>query len=415
MTSGLNRTFRQVTCKRAVSDESFPRGVLDFDFSIGGKTVFIPSRSYFRIGVELRGKEDPLPDGADVAFANFCAGNLFDNCYFLAGGQNVSNIVNYASQAHALGYSLKKSGAWLKSIGKDGFGIEPSLSQRLLNAKKDVTTIDSQHGNASTRYFMYQPPVGIMSYDKPMGAGDYRFQFNPNSKYQFACVETAETELTKAGTGETSEFNFTVKSMELYICTEMMDVSPTGTELLNLMEMSVQTKPMNGKSANLDFSLPPSTQAITVFVQSAKAGQTTLVPPSSFITSKDKHEERTLNSLQITYANQTKPPTRWTSAFDSTATVSVNQLQQRYLDTHLESGQAFSGGGSQTFNDWLLSPYYHYSWVRDANDRATQMQLMIDFHVDLKDANVFVVAHYSRTVQMSITNGYVTSVNSLSV
>ena len=95
MTSGLNRTFRQITCKRSVADENFPKGVMDFDFSIGGKTVFIPSRSYFSIGVELRGANNALPEG-EVAFANFCAGNLFDNCYFLAGRQNVSNIVNYA-------------------------------------------------------------------------------------------------------------------------------------------------------------------------------------------------------------------------------------------------------------------------------------------------------------------------------
>ena len=409
MTSGLNRTYRQITCKRSVADENFPKGVMDFDFSIGGKTVFIPSRSYFRIGVKLTGAKNAAPTGTDVAFANFCAGNLFDNCYFLAGGQNVSNIVNYAPQAHALGYRLKKSGAWLNSIGKNGFGFEPSLTKRLLSAKAPADETTAGHGR--TVYFMYQPPIGIMSHDKPMGAGDYRFQFNPNSKYKFACVE-ATTSLTKVGKGTEDQFDFDVTSMELYICTENMDVSPTGTEVLNLMEMSVQTKSISGNSANLDFSLPPSTQAITVFVQSSKAGQDTTTPPSSFIVSKDNSEERLLQSLQITYANQTKPPTRWVSLFDKAN--GVNQLQQRYLDTHIESGQAFSGGGSETFTDWILSPVYHYSWVRDVNDRATQMQLMIDF-ISNVDANVFVVAHYSRTVQMSITNGYITSVNSLSV
>ena len=112
-TTGLLRQYRQITCNRSVGNDEFPKGVLDFNFSIGGKTVFVPSRSYFRIGVKVAGaKGAELPAG-EVAFANFCPGNLFDNCYFMAGGQSVSSIVNYSPQAHAASYRLKKSGAWL--------------------------------------------------------------------------------------------------------------------------------------------------------------------------------------------------------------------------------------------------------------------------------------------------------------
>jgi hypothetical protein len=51
----MERTYRQITCKRTVTGDQFTRGVIDVDFSIGGKTTWIPSKSYFRVGVAISG------------------------------------------------------------------------------------------------------------------------------------------------------------------------------------------------------------------------------------------------------------------------------------------------------------------------------------------------------------------------
>ena len=119
-----------------------------------------------------------------------------------------------------------------------------------------------------------------------------------------------------------------------------------------------------------------------------------------------------LNAIQLSYANQVKPSTRWNSSYTDT----VNQMTQRYLDTQLESGMMWSSGGTETFADYTKrGPMYHYNWVRDKDDRSTQVQLNINYK-DIEDkANVFVVAHYTRTVEISINNGFVTDVKSLSV
>ena len=97
----MNRTWRQSTAKRTIRGAQFTQGVIDFDFSVGSNTVFIPSKSYFRIAVKLTGV-DPgggarlAPTLAEqLAFANFCPGNMFDNSFFYAGGQNVSSCINY--------------------------------------------------------------------------------------------------------------------------------------------------------------------------------------------------------------------------------------------------------------------------------------------------------------------------------
>lgn len=402
----MERTYKQITCKRDISGPSFTRGVIDVDFSIGGKTTWNPSKSYFRIAVELKDDAGAAPAIAkQLAFANFCPGNLFDNCFFYAGGQNVSSIVNYSPQAHALGYRLKKSGAWMKSIGKDAYGINSNLQYRIHQVSSDGTIASDSNTiacadlpdrvNSSLVYFMYQPPLGIMDHDKPMGSGDYRFQFNPNTNFEKSCVENA------AGG---NDFQFTVKSMELYLCTEKMDISPTGTDVLHLMEHQVQSKAAQASEGNYDFTVPSSTKAITVFVQKNTSGSSTATPPSTFA-------REALKSIQITYAGLTKPPTRWVSALDNTQ----NQMQQRYLDTQIESGQAFSPGGCESYADWLANgPIYHYSWERDANDRSTQIQIQADFGT-VADTNLFIVAHYTKSVEISVENGFVAEVKSLTI
>ncbi len=406
----MQRTFRQVTAKRSVANGTFDRGVLDFDFSIGGKTVFIPSKSYFRIGLKLTDSTGAPPVRAvDVAYANLATGNLFDNCFFTAGGQTVSSIVNYAPQAHACGYRLKKSGAWLSSLGKDGYGYEPNYATRLqevsTEGKMEDVGRDTENSDESVIYMMYQPPIGIMEHDSPMGSGDYRFQLNPNSNYKKAVVES---ESSKA---PTTNYLVDVESIELYICTEHMDVASSGTEKLGLMEHQVQSKSLSGGGeTNLDFTVPPSTEAISIFVQNPQTGSVSKYPPSNFKTLKSgggEGGETTLRSIQLTYANITKPPTRWSSEFGT----NTNKLQQRYLDTQIESGQAFSSGGCETFNQWKQSGLLlHYNWGRDPSDRSTQLQIQCDFTDVLPGTNLFVVAHYSRTAMITIENGFVAQV-----
>ena len=415
----MQRSYRQVTAKRNITGADFDKGVIDFDFSIGGKTVFVPSRSYFRIGLDLtKVNGDPLEQADDVAFANLAPGNLFDNVYFLAGGQTVSSIVNYAPQAHTCSYRLSKSGAWLNSVGKDAYGYSSDFEYRQLMDTVDIPAqnvrvpVPQDVAQQGKRYFMYKPPIGIMEHGKPLGSGDYRFQFNPNSNYKTAVVESLGGVLP-------ATYALSVTSMELYICTELMDVSPTGTEVLHLMEHQVQSKTLGGAGdRNFDFTIPPSTKAISIFLQSGAAGVNTRVPPSLLachangVGGAGYDAQNSIRSIQLTYANMTKPPTRWTSEFTDT----VKKLQQRYLDTQIESSQAFSAGGCETLQQWLDGGVLlHYSWVRDANDRSTQLQVQVDFASAEADAQIFVVAHYTRSVELQINQGYIASVTSLTV
>ena len=423
----MQRQYRQITCKRAIDGANFDKGIIDVDFSIGGKTTWTPSKSYFRIGLKLTKADGStsLEQTDNVAYANLAPGNLFDNVYFMAGGQTVSSIVNYAPQAHAASYRLSKSGAWLNSIGKDAYGYNPDFNYRRLEASTTVpsdTVIVSPPQDISEQgdaYFMYQPPIGIMQHSKPMGSGDYRFQFNPNANYKTAIVESSA-----AAKNPGVDYQVEVTSMELYICTEMMDVSPSGTEVLHLMEHQVQSKPLGGAGdKNFDFTVPPSTKAISLFIQSGASGTNTLCPPSNFKCQTGANyaagfdAQDSIKSLQITYANITKPPTRWSSTFVPIGQPNVvRKLQQRYLDTQIESSQAYSSGGCETLQQWLEGGVLlHYSWIRDANDRSTQLQLQIDYSQFEAGSNIFLISHYTKSVEMQVDQGYISSIVSLTI
>jgi hypothetical protein len=411
----MNRTWRQSTAKRSVSGTSFTQGVIDFDFSVGSNTVFIPSKSYFRIKVKLTGVAGAPPIASDdISFSNFCPGNLFDNAFFYAGGQNVSSCINYSPQAHALAYRLKKSGAWMNSIGKDAYGICASHKTRQLLALSgaDVEAVEADQfasvpsvdaSDASIRYMIYQPPLGIMEHSRGMGAGQYRFQFNPSSNYAFSGVESTTDKAV-------STFGFEVQGMELYVCEERLDVNPTGTDTLHLLEHQVQSKKLS-ESQSLDFTVPHSTKAISVFMQASNAGTSTLYTPSVFKTNGNAYLK--VENLQITYGNMTKPPTN----IRSDTGTNTNGLQQRYLDTQIESGQAFSSGGTETFADWQLNgPIYHYTFAKDTNNRSTNVQLSLNHSgVDTNNNNIFLVAHYTRSIDIQVEQGFISQVTALNI
>ncbi len=503
----MELNYKQVTSNRPLGNGQFANGVIDYDWNIGGKTGWIPSKTYFRVALRLGGKAVPpfggfpQPNAAplmkdQVAFAESACGNLSTSVNFKAGGQNVSGIVNFVPQAQACQNRLRKSGAWLASVGKDSYMLEPDFQKRVnstaadvpsfldtnqqtvklgdsnahqhtyqLNEAKDtgvITGIDTdfvaagvivgdqllingviktvtavtdantitvtpndfvgivgqpngsalkllrdQNGSGrQTVYALWQPPIGIFDLHKPMGSGAYTITINPNSFYKTSCVQSK-----LAGLVAPANFDFEVLEIQLFVATCKVDISATTTKELHLMEHQVLSKTIDQLSGDnlLDFTVPSSTQAISVFVQSGDAGTNTQITPNMFKTKNGS--DANLISIQLSYANTVKPSTRWTSEFNAT----TNYLTQRYTDTQLESGKIWSEGGCESFGDWLKrGPLIHYTFDRDKDDRSTMLQLALQYNGLEPNTNCFIIAHYMRIVVITTTNGFVSEVNTLS-
>ena len=119
MSKGIEGNYFEFPCTRGVGGAAFTQGLQDFPMSIGQGQVWYPNLSYFKITLQLlkAGGATPLVPEAMTALADNALGNLYDNCYFRAGGQDISSVVQYSAQSSALKVRLGRTFPWLKSMG----------------------------------------------------------------------------------------------------------------------------------------------------------------------------------------------------------------------------------------------------------------------------------------------------------
>jgi hypothetical protein len=204
--------------------------------------------------------------------------------------------------------------------------------------------------------------------------------------------------------------NFEILELKLYIALIQDTVQQSGVESLFFSEQHLQSKPMTGLANSLDFTVPPSTKMIAFFLQSNKAGSDTRIPPSKFRALGNY--ELGVKSFQLTYANRSRPSTKWESGFDTTR----NTMQQRFWDTYQECGLAELQGGTETMQEWMdRGPIYVYRFDRDSNDKSTLVQLQLEVDRYEPNCNVMLCAFYTRTVEIAYQNGMITDVKSLNV
>ena len=504
----MNGELREINCQKANTGDNFPQGVQDYNFSVGGASLWLPKKSYFKATMRITYNGAQAVIQNQVAFADNVIGNLFDNIYFRGGGQDISSIVSYAPQASILRQRLTKSGAWLNSMGKDVFALDSNFNSRVNkvtvntdleeeverinlgasdhrldytlafstagvitgvntnfsgNGVSDVTVnggagqpavpllrvgdyIDVQQadggivrvkvtavgsataatyapaltsdvgataglfayrgqGKKTTYTALWKPPIGIFDSDKALGSGDFRISLNPNARYKTAAIESVATLVPAPGS-----VNFEILELKLYIALIQDTVQQSGVESLFFSEQHIQSKPMTGLANSLDFTVPPSTKMIAFFLQSNKAGSDTRIPPSKFRALGNY--ELGVKSFQLTYANRSRPSTKWESGFDTTR----NTMQQRFWDTYQECGLAELQGGTETMQEWMdRGPIYVYRFDRDSNDKSTLVQLQLEVDRYEPNCNVMLCAFYTRTVEIAYQNGMITDVKSLNV
>ena len=282
------------------------------------------------------------------------------------------------------------------------------------SVKRDMeTTGTSDYRNKI--YVLWKPPIGIFDYQQPLGAGNYMISLNPFSSYKTAAVQSIESALPLTA------FNFTVDDVRLYVSTLKMEI-PDKVEELVLREMDIQSKVIDGNVSSLQFTIPPSTYAISLFLQAGQAGYNTSAPPTLFKTLLNPDDptapdERSLTNVQITYAGISKPSVNWSNneyTFLVNGNTATNQLQQRYFDTFREAGVAYREGGVESYEDYLdRGLLLHWSYVKDTNNKATEVQLSAKFNSGLPaNTRLFLVAHFTKIVEMTSVGGNIVEIRS---
>ena len=136
----VDATYMEVSATRAVNNELFGQGMIDIPWSIGYPQVWIPSRSYMRITLQLLKAVGVVPKISDlISYSDNVAGNLYTSCSLKAGGVEISKISSFHQQASMLKQRCNSSHSYLKSIGKDTCLLESSFSKRIQAVSDDYS------------------------------------------------------------------------------------------------------------------------------------------------------------------------------------------------------------------------------------------------------------------------------------
>jgi hypothetical protein len=324
------------------------------------------------------------------------------------------------------------------------------------------------------RIFMnFQPSLGIFDLHQGIGSGSFKFQLNPNTNYQFACVETVGkcvplkpsdagyvfgaynvVPLRPAVAGQVTAgilpkavagYQLSIQNVLLYIATIKQPMPMSGILPLSLMETQIMQKTMSSVDATasnqLDFTVPPSTLALTVWVQSPQTGTNSSLPPSKFKVAQGTNTpDENLLSIQVTYGSSTKPSTLYQSGYNQIANNVPNanatyqlqwtggnasivqynsstssEMQQRWIQSQQNAGKLGNDGGTESYLNYLdMGPYYHFDFSRDKADTSSYVNVQIQYNEKLPaGTNLYICAWYSRQVEIAFESGVVTSVVSV--
>jgi hypothetical protein len=289
--------------------------------------------------------------------------------------------------------------------------ISPSIGLGSVVATKDIYFVrDLAAGNGrSTKTVLWRPSIAFFGVEQ-IGSGDFRISLNPSSRYQQNAVESVtNAPVYNASAPVVGSFQLQVNNVKFYIALSKAAQPLSGVEELFMQEMHLQSKPLTGKSNSLDFTVPGSTKMLCFMLQSDKVGSDIKYSPTSF--KCENNNDLSISSFQLTYANRSRPSTRWGSELSNTR----NTMHQRYYETFSECGLSELQGGCEKFSEWLESPIYCYRFDRDSSEKSTQVQLNIDLKDFAPGSNVIMCAFYSRTVEIAYANGMIQEIRSLNV
>jgi len=130
--------YDKVTATRDVSNLNFSRGPINFRWETAGLKWWIPDRSYIKLRCSLSNQAGAQLTSADeIAPGMGLAASLFSSIEFRINDKTVSRVRNRVPQVDALKTRLRKSKAWMDSVGKSTNFWESDFKVRQMDTIAD--------------------------------------------------------------------------------------------------------------------------------------------------------------------------------------------------------------------------------------------------------------------------------------
>ena len=238
-------------------------------------------------------------------------------------------------------------------------------------------------------------------------------------------IEYLYSPTTGYGPNTSSPYSIAILDAKLYIAMGKESI-PNEPQLYHTREFQCQQKNMNNSQSSFQWTVPNSTRAIYMFFKDTSADSDPIIPLNVFrvygITTVAGTLpaaigcEQNLEQIQITYANMTKPQTRWNSSFVAAG----DYLVQLYMQSLIENQTDTESGGVETMDQWLQrGPLYCWRFERDSQDRSTEVQTQVTFNLTTPawptttGANLFLCAEYEKVTRITANDGVIVQVESL--
>lgn len=293
----------------------------------------------------------------------------------------------------------------------------------LFNVISDSSYVQADpRSNYVNNMVIWQPPLSVFDSSTPNFVGDMQIILTPNSNWRTSAIESAVGDYNN-DIAHGVDYAFGIKSLRFYIARTRITADIDREVTMTMKDFIVTNKQMSQQSGSFDFTVPPSTQAICVFLQDSAAGTMTKLPFSRFKSRQYSaggslehlnlygpwcrtFDERLL-SIMTTMCGITKPQT----LIQTTTTPALlnNTMLQRYLMTNSMSNRY----DTETYFDYLSNgPYYYFSYERDAENLGTYLNVKLAYTGGAPtqgslandvpaNLNVFVIAVYDRDIALS--------------
>ena len=324
----------------------------------------------------------------------------------------------------------------------------------------------SQYTQRNTKLIAYQPPLGIFNISTGITCNSLRLTLNPyndwynrivqilypNSIINLAAAALSNTQVTYSKTLAVGHYTVTIESLQFYAYMQNR-LTPMPPQItLKTLETKITRDILQSGSISKQYAVPATTKFVVIFFADAIAhdpmqdiyssysnggvnGNVLMGKPlnTSDFRSWDNNTA-TLTTLNIQIGDLKFPKTEYTQistkipqsrgTFANGFTELENDMLQRYIDTQNVTGKFFNDAGSESYENWIKSPYYAFNVEQPANSWNTVLyvnanfaqpptQALIDATTTTTNAAnvaIYVVAFYEKVVNISQSSGLVTSV-----
>lgn len=318
----------------------------------------------------------------------------------------------------------------MKVLSNDGAGV--LVIEPLLNADVAVSgtnnfarVVRELAAPASRRVgsfeLIWQPPLSIFKIEKALPCGDYELVLNPQTyqSFQKRAIESVLGAVSIEAAPKTGGLATQIRAnvVDMYLQCAMVDGPRVDdiTYLLDLEQTRCQSDKINNTSfAQKNFDVSPSTYALTLAYQDARAGEHTAISPAKFRSyevglTPATAQELELNRMFINYAGQNMPAPDADPEFKA----GTDYTTQRYVESQLASGGYHDTGGVESITEYHdRGAYYHFRIPRDATDRSTRVSCHQGFTstADVASMRVLLFDHSKQVCMVRIQDGRVVNV-----